>query len=217
MEKLLENRLLEAAKVIEEQVDAAIEKLDNLEDEDLEAIQRNRAAALKKEMKMKEEWIANGHGEYTTFTSEKEFFEASKKSKNVVLHCYKNSTVRCPIVDKHLALLATKHIETKFCKIDVEKAPFLCDRLKIRVIPTIILCKDAKILDFIVGFDELGGVDDFSTEMMEWRLGKSGVINYDEDINTPPDSDFARRAEGFSIKHVKKNLRDRACGSDSDD
>jgi hypothetical protein len=32
-----------------------------------------------------------------------------------------------------LAILAKKHMETKFCKINAEKTPFLCDRLKIKV------------------------------------------------------------------------------------
>ena len=36
-------------------------------------------------------------------------------------------------MDKHLALLAPKHVETKFCKINAEKCPFLTDRLKIRL------------------------------------------------------------------------------------
>ena len=36
-------------------------------------------------------------------------------------------------MDKHLAILAPKHVETKFCKINAEKCPFLTDRLKIRL------------------------------------------------------------------------------------
>lgn len=211
----LEQQVLEATQIIEEQVDAAIQKLDNLEEEDLEAIQRKRAAALKREFKQKEEWIANGHGEYTTLTAEKEFFEVCKKSKNVVVHCYRSATARCAIVDKHLDILAKKHIETKFCKLDVEKAPFLCGRLNIRVIPTIMLCKESQSIDFIVGFTELGGVDDFSTEVLEWRLAKGGIINYDGDLNYPPDSEESKQARGSFIKHVKKNIRGRA-GDDSD-
>ena len=42
------------------------------------------------------------------------------------------SKIRCKIVDKHLALLAPKHVETKFCKINATKCPFLVERLKIR-------------------------------------------------------------------------------------
>lgn len=211
----VEKRLLEAAKIVEDQVDAAIAKLDNLEDEDLAALQRNRAAALKREMKQKEEWIANGHGEYSTLSNEKEFFDIAKKSKNVVLHCYRSSTMRCSIVDKHLDLLAKKHIETKFCKLDVEKAPFLCERLKIIVIPTIVLCNGSSTIDYIVGFDDLGGVDDFSTEVLEWRIGRAGVINYDADCVLPPDVESSGKPKSF-IKHVRKNIRGGNNDSDSD-
>lgn len=69
--------------------------------------------------------IFQGHGEYTELYDEKEFFEATKKSENVVCHFYRDQFMRCKIVDKHLEILARKHIETKFCKINVEKAPFL--------------------------------------------------------------------------------------------
>ena len=38
----------------------------------------------------------------------------------------------------------------------------------------------------MVGFDQLGGHDNFSTEMLEWRLGVSKAINYRGDISQPP-------------------------------
>ncbi|KAL3213951.1 hypothetical protein MRX96_007350 [Rhipicephalus microplus] len=54
------------------------------------------------------------------------------KNEDVVVHFFRESTFRCKIVDKHLAILAQKHVETRFCKISVDRAPFLCDRMKIR-------------------------------------------------------------------------------------
>ena len=148
----------------------------------------------------------------------------TKNSENVVCHFYREETFRCKIMDKHLAILAKKHVETKFCKvittlnilskmivlhewhdnnimqcycihvcahkhvytlyvqqmnplslspsqIDAEKTPFLCDRLKIRTIPTVILIKDSVTRGYIVGFTDLGNTDEFSTEMLAWRLG----------------------------------------------
>lgn len=85
---------------------------------------------------------------------------------------------RCKILDKHLAVLAKKHLETKFIKLNVEKAPFLTERLKIKVIPTLALVKDGKTKDYVVGFTDLGNTDEFPTEMLEWRLGCSNIINY---------------------------------------
>ena len=60
------------------------------------------------------------------------------------------------------------------------------ERLRIKVIPTICIAKDGKTTDYIVGFDDLGGKDDFPTEMLEWRLGRADVIQYSGDLLTPP-------------------------------
>jgi hypothetical protein len=88
---------------------------------------------MKKAQQKKEDWLQKGHGEYSEIPEEKEFFNVTKNSENVVCHFYRDETFRCKILDKHLAILAKKHIETKFCKINAEKTPFLCDRLKIKV------------------------------------------------------------------------------------
>jgi thioredoxin-like negative regulator of GroEL len=53
-------------------------------------------------------------------------------------------------VDKHLSLLAKQHIETRFVKINAEKSPFLAERLKIIVLPTIALIKNTKVDDYVV-------------------------------------------------------------------
>lgn len=87
-------------------------------------------------------------------------------------------SIRCKILDKHLAILAKKHVETKFIKLNVEKAPFLTERLRIKIIPTLALLVDGKSKDYVVGFTDLGNTDEFSTEMLEWRLGCADVINY---------------------------------------
>ena len=103
---------------------------------------------------------------------------------------------RCEIVDKHMRDLATKHMEVRilsrgvarrwllfptvawclvvpqarFIKINAEKAPFLCERLRIWMLPTIVLVRGGKTDYSIVGFDDLGGSDDFSTETLEQFL-----------------------------------------------
>lgn len=74
--------------------------------------------------------------------------------------------------------MAKKHVETKFIKLNVEKAPFLTERLRIKVIPTLALVLDGKTKDYVVGFTDLGNTDEFSTEMLEWRLGCADIINY---------------------------------------
>lgn len=96
----------------------------------------------------------------------------------MVCHFYRNATERCQIFDMHLGKLAQAHPETRFVKIDAEKAPFLCERLRIIMLPTLALVVKGKVKDYIVGFDDLGGDDDFDTEVLEWRLGQSGMLDY---------------------------------------
>ena len=117
-----------------------------------------------------------GHGEYRELHDEKTFFDALKKSARAVVHFYRPSTRRCEIVDRHLAALARKHVETKFVRVDAEKSPFLAERLKIWMMPTIVLVKEGKTEKSIVGFDELGGSDNFTTEALEALLLKEGVL-----------------------------------------
>jgi hypothetical protein len=84
--------------------------------------------------------------------------------------------LRCEIVDSHLATLARKHVETRFIKVNAEKSPFLCERLKIWMLPTIVLIKEGRTDHSIVGFEELGGRDSFTTEDLERLLLKHEVI-----------------------------------------
>ena len=53
---------------------------------------------------------------------------------------------------------------------DAEKSQFLCERLGIIMLPTIVLVKDGRTDHSIIGFDEFGGSDDFSTDQMRELL-----------------------------------------------
>ncbi|KAL8603182.1 hypothetical protein ACOMHN_032628 [Nucella lapillus] len=207
---LVEQTLLQATQIMEQQVDAEIAKLDTLDEDDLEALRRRRMNALKKQEQQKQEWMNSGHGDYTEITTEKEFFDQSKKSKNLVCHFYRDTTFRCKIIDKHLALLAPKHLEAKFIRLNVEKCPFLVERLRIKVLPTICVAKDGKTTDYIVGFNDLGGKDEFPTVMLEWRLGRADVINYSGDLLTPPwdPTEGGKKKIFGNTKRSNKTIRD---------
>ena len=217
MERVLEQHLTQAAAAMEQQVDAQIEKLDKMDDDDFEALRRKRMIALKKAQDQKQEWLANGHAQYQEVQDEREFFAACKKSKKVVCHFYRDSTFRCKIIDKHLAILAPKHVETRFVKINAEKCPFLVERLKIVVLPTLCIAKDGKTTDYIVGFDDMGGNDDFPTEMMEWRLGAADVINYSGDITAPPITGQVSKKASLLAHKEKKIIKSNAADDSSDD
>lgn len=214
-EKLIEHQLVTAAKIVEEQLDAEMEQLERIDSSELENLRRKRLEEMKRQASKKQEWLAKGHGEFLEISNEKEFFDICKQSESVVCHFHRDSTFRCKIVDKHLSLLAKKHVEARFIKLNVDKAPFLVERLKIRVLPTIILLKDANVKDYIVGFDDLGGHDEFSTEMMEWRIARAGVIDYNGDLLSPPDSAASKKK--VAVMKSKKTIRGGTHSSDDDD
>jgi hypothetical protein len=210
---VMEQQLMNAAQVMESQVDAEMDKLDKYDEDDFEKLRQKRMAALKKKEEQRREWLQIGHGKYEEIPAEKDFFDVCKKSPRVVCHFYRESAFRCKIVDKHMAILAQKHVETRFVKIDAEKCPFLTQRLKIKVIPTLCLSRDAKTVDYIVGFDDLGGVDDFPTEMLEWRIGRSECLYYSGDLMTPPMVSKDKKLNFIA----KKEKTIRQSGEDSSD
>ncbi|XP_026563337.1 thioredoxin domain-containing protein 9 [Pseudonaja textilis] len=214
--KALEAPMLQTSKILEEQLDAEIQKLDHMDEDELELLKRRRLEGLKKAQQQKQEWLSKGHGEYQEIPSERDFFQEVKGSKNVVCHFYKDSTFRCLIFDKHLTILAKKHIETKFIKLNVEKSPFLCERLRIKIIPTLALVKDGKTQDYVVGFTDLGNTDEFTTETLEWRLGCADIIKYSGNLMEPPFQSQKKFGTSFT-KLDKKTIRGKKYDSDSDE
>lgn len=65
-----------------------------------------------------------------------------------------------------------------------EKSPFLTERLRIWMLPTVAIVKQEKVEDYVVGFDELGGSDNFKLEILEERISRVGGI-FPDSINKP--------------------------------
>merc|ERR1712178_343027 len=116
-----------------------------------------------------------GHGEYREIVEE-EFLKEVCGSQWVVVHFHHKEFFRCKIVDKHMRIIAQKHLSCKFLCLDAEKAPFFITKLAIQMLPTVITFKDGNVTDRLVGFEELGDKDDFRTEVLEHWFSKAGCI-----------------------------------------
>ena len=178
--------LLQAALDREAELDAQLQKLEEHQDEDdLEAVRRKRMDAMKAKHKRNQELRAKGHGEYSEIFGEKEFFNTAKNSQLCVCHFYRDATWRCKVIDKHLDVLAKKHIKTRFVKLNIEKSPYLAEKLRILCLPTVSFIKDGKILYSMIGFDDVWSgmeeddCDDFHTDDLESFLMKWTVIEDD--------------------------------------
>jgi len=93
-----------------------------------------------------------------------------RNNKNSIVHFFHGDFRRCTILDTHLELLAPKHAEARFIRIDVDKAPFLVDRLAVRVLPCLMSFIDGKQVARIEGFERLGNTDSFRTVRLEELL-----------------------------------------------
>eukprot|EP00775_Hariotina_reticulata_P013574 gene13574-13699_t len=160
VQQAVEQSVLRVAKQLEDQIDSELHKLENLQDDDLERIRQRRIQDLRQQQEKTRDWIQKGHGEYQEIFEEKEFFKEMKGEDRMVCHFYRDNWP-CKVVDKHLAILCKQHLETKFIKLNAEKAPYLTDKLKIWMLPTIALIKSEKVVDYVVGFDDDDEDSDF--------------------------------------------------------
>lgn len=78
------------------------------------------------------------------------------------------------------------------------------------------MVKNKIVVDRIVGFTDLGNRDDFSTDVMEWRLARGGIINYDGDLNEMPDSEAPKKKSNL-LKKDKKTIRETESDDDLSD
>jgi len=176
LQDVVAKQVLRALREKEQELDEEVGRLSNLNEDDLEQLRLKRMNDMKKRSQQLQELRGLGHGEYQELFEQQDFFSASKASKKLVVHFYRPSTWRCQIVDKHLQELARKHVTVRFVKINAEKAPYLTQKLRILMLPTIMLIKEGKTEHSIIGFDELGGDDDFDTEDLEKVLAKWNIV-----------------------------------------
>jgi hypothetical protein len=106
--------------------------------------------------------------------TEEEFLKEVTSSDKVVCVFYHNDFVKCGVMDKvshlcarsrpqHMRILAPQLAGTKFIRLNADKAPFFVGKLKIRTMPTAVFFQNGVAIDKQIGFDGLGGTDDFAT------------------------------------------------------
>ncbi|CBZ55644.1 YALI0A00781p, related [Neospora caninum Liverpool] len=167
IQRRVEEQVLRALEEKEARLDAALEAAAaaeasgaanrDVDDEDLEELRARRRRQLQKQHLLREKMKEKGHGELQELHSEKDFFQAAKESNKLIAHFFRPSNRVCELVDARLIDLAHRHIDIRCVKINAEKSAFLCERLKIWCLPTLVLVQDGKTEHSIVGLDELGG------------------------------------------------------------
>ncbi|KAG9451638.1 hypothetical protein H6P81_011603 [Aristolochia fimbriata] len=174
---------------------------DLMDDPELERLHAERIAGLKKEAEKREAFKRQGHGEYREIT-EGDFLGEVTGSERVICHFYHKEFYRCKIMDKHLKSLAPRHFDAKFIRLDAENAPFFISKLAIKTLPCVILFRDGIAKDRLVGFQDVGGKDDFTTKTLENLLIKKGIISQIKDESEEDETSGERgRSIRSSVTH----------------
>ena len=173
--------------------------LDDDDEDVLAAIRQKRLAQLRQQQTTLAENKAKGHGSVRTI-SQDEFLPQCTSSKHVVVHFFHNEFERCKILDHHLTQIAPQHLECKFVRIDAEKAPFFVGKLKIQVLPGLLVFDDGKEVKRLLGFeglsdDEVNNPDEWRTSKLQAWLHRAGAIQY-----TPTEEDLEEERESATQK-----------------
>eukprot|EP00801_Mesodinium_rubrum_P010932 Mrub_10993.p1 GENE.Mrub_10993~~Mrub_10993.p1 ORF type:complete len:190 (+),score=62.20 Mrub_10993:1-570(+) len=162
----------------EQAIDDQLNYYENLmnDDEELKKIREKRMKEMQQNEMDKRNWERNGHGSITEITDQKEFFNISKQSRKVLALFYTRANKWSGPITELLSLLCQKHMEVKVVRVDAEKAPFLVEKLKIWMIPTIMCIKDQKTEQSLVGLDEIDCKGKLSIEKVENTLFEYGML-----------------------------------------
>jgi hypothetical protein len=203
---MMEQKIYEMARAAEDAVDDEMHRLDKMGGDDLEELRRKRLESMQTAHAARKSYLERGHGVVNDLDDERAFFDKMKGEDKMIVHFYRPSSWPCEVMAKHLEVVAQKHVETLVCRINAEKSPFLTERLKIWMLPTLCLVRNTQVTDYIVGFDDVGGSDDFPTEHLRLVLASKGLINYEGGDN---DVDANPRAGKKPVNVVEKsnNLR----------
>merc|ERR1712226_582674 len=94
---------------------------------------------------------------------DKGFLEVANKEPYVVLCFVHDDFFRTHYLLGHLKKIAEKQPCTKFMKVDAAKSTFLVRKLGVQMLPSMYVFIEGKLMDAVIGFDDFGGKDDFST------------------------------------------------------
>jgi len=175
---------------MEAAVDAELDKVDNMTEDDLSKIRTRRIEEMKEKRRMQEDWKSNGHGSMTKICDQKEFFTACKQSEKVIAIFTRESNRWGQIMKEHMTNLAGRHLEARFVWVDAENAPFLTDKLNIYMLPTIVCIKGNKVHKQHNGLDDIDGTGKYSCGMLEYLLHA-----YDEMLDESPLYEQEKREE----------------------
>ncbi|EXJ83828.1 hypothetical protein A1O1_07455 [Capronia coronata CBS 617.96] len=165
---------------------------------------------------------------YITLNGDDEALSFTTENERAVLHFYHPDFARCLTMDRHCEQIAEKHAENaeadvSFARVDVKKAPFVVEKLGVRVLPCVVGFVKGVVKGRVTGFEGLcwDGKENSITvtraleeAIVGWSvLRKRLLLGHDDE-----DTDEENEGDGLNgRKSARRGIRGRQPESGDED
>jgi hypothetical protein len=169
---------------------------------------------------------------YPTLPNDQVLLDFTTQNERCVVHFAHPDFAKCGVMDEHLRLLASRHYEVRFARVDVRDCPFVVEKLNVRVLPCVIGFVDGVGVERVLGFEGLGssnrdGVSGFRIVELEKRLVSKGILTrrklHEDGGNVPGAADSDSESGDDRVRKGQRgairsgNARNRRGSEDDDD
>jgi hypothetical protein len=181
--------------------------LASLEEEDDSEYRAQRLQELKAEATVTRPTAAAKQStSYVTLKDDDEALRFTTEYERAVVHFFHPDFARCSTMDQHCQEIASKHFEignadVAFGRIDVKNAPFVVEKLSIRVLPCVLGFVKGVVKGRVTGFEGIswGGKEGGSSvtraleaKLVEWTVLRKKLIEEGDD--TDDDQEAAEKS-----------------------
>jgi hypothetical protein len=159
---------------------------------------------------------------YITLPDDDSTLRFTTEHERAVVHFFHPDFARCATMDAHIREIAGKHselgVDVAFGRADVQKCPFLVEKLGIRVLPCLLGFVKGVIKGRVTGFEgvnwegsEEGSVVTAAVEekLVEWGVLKKRLVEaYEEDEEESEEKKEKERDGRRGIKGRKQKVED---------
>ena len=177
VQDIIDQQVAGALLSVEAALDDEMNRMENLNEDDLQKIRTNRLKAMQEKAAERQSWAKKGHGSFSKIVDQKDFFPVCKESDKVIVLFTRESNKYGKVMKEHMTLLAQQHMEARFVWVDAENAPFLTDKLNIWMLPTICCMENNKVKEQHNGLNEIDGSGKYTSGMLEYLLHLDGMLD----------------------------------------
>ena len=153
----------------------------------------------------------------TTLKTDDEVLRFTTEQPRAILHFFHSDFTRCSIMDQHIAAIVeaqsthrdSEDGEVSWGRVDVGHAPFVVERMSIRVLPCVIAFRDGVAAGRVVGFEGLlwdrhareDGTETtraLEERLVEWKVLRQAHVRSKEDMEDEESEDEdTKRSRGI--------------------